>query len=91
MRFGIVILPQFDWPEAARYWRGAEQYGFDHAWTYDHLGWRDLVDGPWFDAMTTLTAAAMVTRASKLGVGGHIATFASSASAGSVSAPSTSV
>ena len=41
--------------------------GFDHAWTYDHLGWRDLVDGPWFDAVPTLTAAAMVTRRIRLG------------------------
>ena len=47
MRFGIVILPQHDWPDAARYWRGAEQLGFDHAWTYDHLSWRSLADEPW--------------------------------------------
>ena len=37
--------------------RRAEEYGFHTAWTYDHLGWRDLVDGPWFDAVPTLTAA----------------------------------
>jgi alkanesulfonate monooxygenase SsuD/methylene tetrahydromethanopterin reductase-like flavin-dependent oxidoreductase (luciferase family) len=52
---------------AGRRWQRAEQYGFDHAWTYDHLGWRDLIDGPWFDAVPTLTAAAMVTRRIKLG------------------------
>ncbi len=71
MRFGIVILPEHRWAEAERRWRRAEELGFDHAWTYDHIGWRDLVDGPWFDAVPTLTAAALVTRTIRLGT--HVA------------------
>jgi alkanesulfonate monooxygenase SsuD/methylene tetrahydromethanopterin reductase-like flavin-dependent oxidoreductase (luciferase family) len=67
VRIGIAILPDERWSVAGRRWQRAEEYGFDHAWTYDHLGWRDLVDGPWFDAVTTLTAAAMVTRRIRLG------------------------
>jgi alkanesulfonate monooxygenase SsuD/methylene tetrahydromethanopterin reductase-like flavin-dependent oxidoreductase (luciferase family) len=67
VRIGIVILPDERWSVSGRRWRLAEEYGFDHAWTYDHLGWRDLVDGPWFDAVPTLTAAAMVTRRIRLG------------------------
>lgn len=67
MRFGLVILPDQRWQHAARRWRLADDYGFDHAWTYDHLGWRSLVDGPWFDAVPTLTAAATVTRRIRLG------------------------
>jgi alkanesulfonate monooxygenase SsuD/methylene tetrahydromethanopterin reductase-like flavin-dependent oxidoreductase (luciferase family) len=67
MRIGIVILPDQRWSVAGRRWQRAEEYGFDHAWTYDHLGWRDLVEGPWFDAVPTLTAAAMVTRRIRLG------------------------
>ena len=67
MRIGIVILPDERWSVAGRRWRLAEEYGFDHAWTYDHLGWRDLADGTWFDAVPTLTAAAMVTRRIRLG------------------------
>ena len=67
MRFGIVILPEFRWVEARSRWRRAEEYGFDHAWTYDHLAWRDLADGPWFDAMVTLTAAALATERIRLG------------------------
>jgi alkanesulfonate monooxygenase SsuD/methylene tetrahydromethanopterin reductase-like flavin-dependent oxidoreductase (luciferase family) len=67
VRIGIVILPDERWSVAGRRWQRAEEYGFDHAWTYDHLGWRDLVDGPWFDAVTTLTAAAMATRRIRLG------------------------
>jgi len=67
VRYGIVILADQRWAQAARRWRLAEEYGFDHAWTYDHLGWRDLVDGPWFDAVPTLTAAASVTSRISLG------------------------
>jgi alkanesulfonate monooxygenase SsuD/methylene tetrahydromethanopterin reductase-like flavin-dependent oxidoreductase (luciferase family) len=67
VRVGIVILPEYRWLLAEQKWRAAESYGFDHAWTYDHIGWRSLVDGPWFDAVPTLTAAAMVTRRIRLG------------------------
>jgi alkanesulfonate monooxygenase SsuD/methylene tetrahydromethanopterin reductase-like flavin-dependent oxidoreductase (luciferase family) len=67
VRVGIVILPEYRWSAAEPRWRAAESYGFDHAWTYDHLGWRSLVDGPWFDAVPTLTAAAMVTSRIRLG------------------------
>ena len=62
-----MILPEYRWLLAEQKWRAAESYGFDHAWTYDHIGWRSLVDGPWFDAVPTLTAAATVTRRIKLG------------------------
>ena len=67
MRVGIVILPQHDWPDAARYWRGAEELGFDHAWTYDHLAWRGLAGERWHATVPTLTAAAMVTNRIRLG------------------------
>jgi alkanesulfonate monooxygenase SsuD/methylene tetrahydromethanopterin reductase-like flavin-dependent oxidoreductase (luciferase family) len=71
VRYGIVILADRRWADSARRWQLAEQYGFDHAWTYDHLGWRDLVDGPWFDAVPTLAAAATVT--SRIGLGTLVA------------------
>jgi alkanesulfonate monooxygenase SsuD/methylene tetrahydromethanopterin reductase-like flavin-dependent oxidoreductase (luciferase family) len=67
VRFGLIILPDQRWRQSARRWRLAEEYGFDHAWTYDHLGWRSLVDGPWFDAVPTLTAAAFGTERIRLG------------------------
>jgi alkanesulfonate monooxygenase SsuD/methylene tetrahydromethanopterin reductase-like flavin-dependent oxidoreductase (luciferase family) len=67
MRFGIVILPQHDWPEAARRWRAAEEYGFDHAWTYDHLAWRGLAGERWHATVPTLTAAATATSRIRLG------------------------
>ncbi|MFV2020025.1 LLM class flavin-dependent oxidoreductase [Micromonospora sp. LOL_023] len=67
MRVGIVVLPDESWSVLSDRWRQVEEWGFDHAWTYDHLGWRDLVDGPWFDAVPTLTAAATVTSRIPLG------------------------
>jgi alkanesulfonate monooxygenase SsuD/methylene tetrahydromethanopterin reductase-like flavin-dependent oxidoreductase (luciferase family) len=67
MRVGIVILPDQRWVQAARRWRLADEFGFDSAWTYDHIGWRELVDGPWFDAVPVLTAAASVTSRIRLG------------------------
>lgn len=67
MRVGIVLLPERRWPEAAKRWQQVEAYGFDHAWTVDHLGWDPFVEGPWFDAMATLTAASTVTSRIRLG------------------------
>ncbi|WP_265445603.1 LLM class flavin-dependent oxidoreductase [Flexivirga meconopsidis] len=67
MRVGITILPEYRWAEAAPKWQAAEQLGFDHAWTYDHLVWGGLPDSPWFGTTPTLTAAAMVT--STIGIG----------------------
>jgi len=48
-------------------WRRAEELGFDHAWTYDHLVWAGLPDSPWYGTTPTLTAAAMVTSTIRLG------------------------
>lgn len=67
MRFGITILPEHRWSDAESLWRAAEDLGFDHAWTYDHLTWGGLPDSPWFGTMPTLTAAAMVTSRIRLG------------------------
>lgn len=67
MRFGLVILPQYEWPEAGRLWRDAERLGFDHAWTYDHLSWRGLAGERWHATVPTLTAAATVTERIRLG------------------------
>jgi alkanesulfonate monooxygenase SsuD/methylene tetrahydromethanopterin reductase-like flavin-dependent oxidoreductase (luciferase family) len=67
MRFGITILPEHPWSVAAPLWRRAEEYGFDHAWTYDHLVWAGLPDSPWFGALPTLTAAATATSRIRLG------------------------
>lgn len=67
MRHGIVILPQEPWALARRKWEAAEELGFDHAWTYDHLSWRSLADQLWYATIPTLTAAALATSTIRLG------------------------
>jgi alkanesulfonate monooxygenase SsuD/methylene tetrahydromethanopterin reductase-like flavin-dependent oxidoreductase (luciferase family) len=67
VRLGVLILPDDPWPVARDKWQLAEQLGFDHAWTYDHLAWRELRDSTWFAAVPTLAAAAAVTSTIRLG------------------------
>lgn len=67
MRIGIVLLPQLRWRDDARRWRAAEEMGFDTAWTYDHLSWRDLAGQPWLATVPLLAAAAAVTSTIRLG------------------------
>ncbi|WP_422769202.1 LLM class flavin-dependent oxidoreductase [Plantactinospora sp. WMMC1484] len=68
MRFGIQIVPEDRWRTAREKWRRAEQMGFDHAWTYDHLNWRSFRAKDWFTFVPTLTAAAVQTERIGLGV-----------------------
>ena len=67
MRLSTVILPLERWPTSSEKWRRAEELGFHAAYTYDHLSWLRLKDRPWFGAIPTLTAAAMVTTRIRLG------------------------
>lgn len=63
-----MIVPEDRWPAARLKWRQAEQMGFDHAWTYDHLNWRAFRAKDWFTAVPTLTATAVETERIALGV-----------------------
>lgn len=67
MRIGVVILPEQDWNVDRWRWLRADSYGFDHAWTYDHLAWRSLADHAWHGTIPTLTAAALSTYSIRLG------------------------
>jgi alkanesulfonate monooxygenase SsuD/methylene tetrahydromethanopterin reductase-like flavin-dependent oxidoreductase (luciferase family) len=67
MRLGVVILPELRRAELVAAWRRAEELGFDHAWTYDHLAWRTLRDSTWFAAVPTLAAAALATERIRIG------------------------
>ena len=61
MRTSVVILGDRPWPELRARWREAETRGFTTAWTYDHLSWRSLRDGPWLGTIPLLGAVAEST------------------------------
>jgi alkanesulfonate monooxygenase SsuD/methylene tetrahydromethanopterin reductase-like flavin-dependent oxidoreductase (luciferase family) len=67
VRVGLVILPTDRWPEARRQWEWADRSGFATAWTYDHIRWGGMPDGPWHAAVPVLAAAAVVTSQVRLG------------------------
>ena len=67
MRIGLVILPTDRWRAARRQWEWADGAGFETAWTYDHIRWGGMPDGPWHAAVPVLAAAATVTRRVRLG------------------------
>lgn len=48
--------------------RDAEQAGVRTVWTYDHLTWPRLADGPWYGCVPLLAAAAVVTTTVRLGL-----------------------
>jgi alkanesulfonate monooxygenase SsuD/methylene tetrahydromethanopterin reductase-like flavin-dependent oxidoreductase (luciferase family) len=67
VRVGLVILPSDRWREARHQWEWADDVGFATAWTYDHIRWGGMADGPWHAAVPVLAAAAAVTRRVRLG------------------------
>ncbi len=67
MRVSLVILPSDRWREARRQWEWADDAGFATGWTYDHVRWGGMPDGPWHAAVPVLAAAAGVTERLRLG------------------------
>jgi alkanesulfonate monooxygenase SsuD/methylene tetrahydromethanopterin reductase-like flavin-dependent oxidoreductase (luciferase family) len=67
VQIGLVILPSDRWQEAQRQWEWANDVGFYTAWTYDHIRWGGMPDGPWHAAVPVLAAAAGVTDRVRLG------------------------
>ena len=67
MRLGVVVLPELPWSQAREQWQQLDTWGYHSAWTYDHLAWRSLADGPWYATVPTLAAAALATTTIRLG------------------------
>jgi alkanesulfonate monooxygenase SsuD/methylene tetrahydromethanopterin reductase-like flavin-dependent oxidoreductase (luciferase family) len=67
VQVGLVILPTDRWTEARQQWEWADAAGFATAWTYDHIRWGGMPDGPWHAAIPVLAAAAAVTQRVRLG------------------------
>ena len=67
MRLGVVVIPELPWSQAREQWQQLDAWGYHSAWTYDHLAWRSLADGPWYATVPTLAAAALATTTIRLG------------------------
>lgn len=66
-RISLVVPPVGPWREQSRWYRWADEIGYDVVYTYDHLT-HPTAPGMWLsEAFTTLTAAAAVTERIKLG------------------------
>ena len=66
-RISLVIPPVGPWHAQSRWYRWAEDVGYDVVYTYDHLT-HATAPGQWLgEAFTTLVAAAGVTKSVKLG------------------------
>jgi len=68
MDLSAIVLPDRDPPAVfLDDVRAAEAAGVRTVWTYDHLSWRDLRDGPWHATVPLLAAAAVTTSTVRLG------------------------
>ncbi|HVU72191.1 MAG TPA: LLM class flavin-dependent oxidoreductase [Mycobacteriales bacterium] len=67
MDVSVVVLPDRPYPEIVAAARTAESLGARTVWTYDHLAWRDLADGPWLGMVPLLAALARDTTSVRLG------------------------
>lgn len=67
MDVSVVVLPDRPYPEVVDAARIAEAHGVRTVWTYDHLAWRDLADGPWLGMVPLLAALSRDTTSVRLG------------------------
>jgi len=69
MSLSVLVLPDRHPPRAfLSDVREAERVGVRTVWTYDHLTWPLLKDGPWYGSVPLLAAAAGATSRVRLGI-----------------------
>ena len=67
LRFGVLDVPDAQFPTLVSRWRRVEEFGFDFLYTADH--YRHTRDPflPWFDGWTVLAAMAFETETVRIG------------------------
>jgi alkanesulfonate monooxygenase SsuD/methylene tetrahydromethanopterin reductase-like flavin-dependent oxidoreductase (luciferase family) len=69
VEISVLVLPDRHPPSAfLADVREAEQGGVRAVWTYDHLVWPLLKDGPWYGSVPLMAAAAITTSHVRIGI-----------------------
>jgi alkanesulfonate monooxygenase SsuD/methylene tetrahydromethanopterin reductase-like flavin-dependent oxidoreductase (luciferase family) len=67
MRISVKLAPTFPYPELDRFWREADDLGFEAVWNYDHFYGLVKNETPTFEGWTTLAAMGVVVRRARVG------------------------
>ncbi len=67
LRFGVLDVPDAEFPTLAERWRRVEELGFDFLFVADHYRHTRAASLPWFDGWTALAAMAFETTTVRIG------------------------
>lgn len=67
LRFGVLDVPDTEFPTLVRRWRRVEELGFDFLFVADHYRHTRAASLPWFDGWTALAAMALETKTVRIG------------------------
>ncbi|MCW1958024.1 MAG: TIGR03560 family F420-dependent LLM class oxidoreductase [Mycobacterium sp.] len=67
MRISVKLAPTFQYHELERFWRAADDLGFDAVWDYDHFYGLVKNATPTLEGWTTLAAMGVVVRRARVG------------------------
>jgi alkanesulfonate monooxygenase SsuD/methylene tetrahydromethanopterin reductase-like flavin-dependent oxidoreductase (luciferase family) len=67
LRFGVLDVPDAEFPTLVERWRRVEELGFDFLFVADHYRHTRAASLAWFDGWTTLTAMALETKTVRIG------------------------
>lgn len=67
MRISAKLAPTFPYPELERFWREADELGFEAVWNYDHFYGLVENETPTLEGWTSLAAMGVVVRRARVG------------------------
>lgn len=67
MQISVKLAPTFAYSELERFWRSADELGFDAVWNYDHFYGLDKNVTPTLEGWTSLAAMGVVVRRARIG------------------------
>lgn len=67
MRISVKLAPTFAYSELERFWREADELGFETIWNYDHFYGLVKNETPTLESWTSLAAMGVVVRRARVG------------------------